>query len=148
MAKPAPKPAGRPEGPVPAHTATGRHPLDPSPPPAKEPAVQPAIDGEIEDARDATTSRAHDVTTSRRQAKVSPTKSGRRSTAPVAAEAIAFTVRFDPAEAIEIDEWMMTLRRELGRARLDKSEVFRALVTLGREHPSTARALRRTLNGS
>lgn len=37
MPKPAPKPAGRPEVPLPTHTATGRHPLDPPPDPAAQP---------------------------------------------------------------------------------------------------------------
>jgi hypothetical protein len=149
MPKPQPKAAGKPEVPLPAHRSTpGRHPLDP-PAPEETPAEQDT-EHPTPMLRDVTTSRAHDVTTPQPQGK--PEASGktrrRRTNAPAAAEAVAFTVRFDPAEAIEIDDWVMGLRRELGRGRLDKSEVVRALLTIARENQTIQRSLLRALGRS
>jgi len=88
-----------------------------------------------------TTPRAQEITTPRRQDRMKP---GRR-TAPSAADSVAFTIRFDAAEAIEIDAWVLSLRQELGRGRLDKSEVLRALITIARKQTSVQRALIRSL---
>ncbi len=104
---------------------------------------------------DATTSRDHDAT---EEAEATPPKApgrpsagrkGRRVAgrprAPRVAEAVALTVRFDPAEADEIDRYLLDLRTEIGRRRLDKAEVVRELLRQAREHEPTRRALIRRL---
>jgi hypothetical protein len=65
----------------------------------------------------------------------------RRGGAPEAATAIALTVRFDPDEAYENDDFFLMLRRQLRRARLDKAEVVRALVRVARTRPEVRQAL-------
>ncbi|TLP66531.1 hypothetical protein [Microbispora triticiradicis] len=64
-----------------------------------------------------------------------------RRGAPAAADAVALTVRFAPDEYTDIDEWLLSLRRELGRTKLDKSEVVRALLQAARERADVRRAL-------
>lgn len=64
-----------------------------------------------------------------------------RRSAPAAAASVAWTIRYDPVESMEIDEWLLELRRELGRSRLDKSEVVRALVQAARQEPRVRRIL-------
>lgn len=54
---------------------------------------------------------------------------------------MAWTVRYDPDESLAIDTWLLGIRRELGRARLDKSEVIRALVKAARDRPEVREAL-------
>ena len=142
MPKPKPVPAGRPSVPLPAHTATGRHPLDPPPTQQQplievtEPAGKPAGSAPRTTSKKPVTSRRHDVTTSPKQRKTT-----KRSTAPVAADAVAFTLRMTPSDAADLDEWVLSLRRDLGRTRLDKSEVLRALLTLARDRPDLRKAL-------
>jgi hypothetical protein len=63
---------------------------------------------------------------------------------PAAAGSSALTVRFSPDEALEIDEWLLALRRETGQ-RLDKGEVIRELLRLARYHPGTRRTLTKRL---
>lgn len=69
---------------------------------------------------------ARDVTTSRRRA---------------ATGSVAFTVRFDQAEALADDQFVLSLRGELGRARLDKAEVVRVLLAAARTRPEVRAAL-------
>lgn len=163
MAKPKPATSGRPEVPVPARTDPEGHPLD------GQPGEQPRSDVETPVRREAVTSRRREPTASRSRAAVKPerrdepeqeqpvepvkpvrratttpkrrdvTKSRRR--APSVEDSVALTVRFDPDEYNEIDEWLLSLRRELGRARLDKSEVVRALLLAARERADVRRAL-------
>jgi hypothetical protein len=68
------------------------------------------------------------------------TRGGRRP-APEAASAVPTTVRFDPQESAEVDRFILDLRDETGRTRLDKAEVVRELLRLAREHEPTRRAL-------
>jgi hypothetical protein len=79
---------------------------------------------------DAPAPRVRDVTTSRR-----------RGAAPAVAGSVAFTVRFDPAEALADDQFVLSLRGELGRARLDKAEVVRVLLAAARTRPEVRAAL-------
>ncbi|MGI5493899.1 hypothetical protein [Microtetraspora malaysiensis] len=95
------------------------------------------------------TSEPRETTTSERREARKPqrrdaTKS-RRNTAPSVDESVALTVRFDPAEYLDIEEWLIGLRRELGRSRLDKSEVVRALFQAARGNAAVRRALIATL---
>jgi hypothetical protein len=65
----------------------------------------------------------------------------RRRGAPSVAGAVAFTVRFDPDEALANDELVLSLRRELRRSRLDKAEVVRALLRAARTREDVRHAL-------
>ena len=58
--------------------------------------------------------------------------------APKAEGAIPTTVRFDPAEAREIDLWILELRMQTG-IRWDKSEVIRELLRMARTPDSILR---------
>jgi len=69
------------------------------------------------------------------------TASRRRGGAPVAATAIALTVRFDPDESYENDDFFLMLQRQLRRGRLDKAEIVRALVRVARTRPEVRQAL-------
>lgn len=86
--------------------------------------------------RDVTTPRGHDV--------VAPRRTGRGG-APAAAGAVAMTVRFDPAENTENDLFILGLREELSRSRLDKAEVVRELLRLAREDQAVRGKLARRL---
>ncbi|MFI7632408.1 hypothetical protein [Microbispora rosea] len=97
-------------------------------------------DVETPRSQDATEARDRDVATPRKTTRPRTPARSRRG-APAAAEAVALTVRFDPDEYTEIDEWLLTLRRELGRTKLDKSEVVRALLQAARERADVRRAL-------
>jgi hypothetical protein len=88
--------------------------------------AEPATDGERNGAE---TPRARDVTASRRRG------------APSVAGAVAFTVRFDPDEALQDDELVLALRRELRRSRLDKAEVVRTLLRAARSREDVRQAL-------
>lgn len=70
---------------------------------------------------------------------------GGRHPAPEAASAVPTTVRFDPEEAAEVDRFVLDLRDDAHRTRLDKAEVVRELLRLAREHEPTRRALLRRL---
>lgn len=67
-------------------------------------------------------------------------KNGRvwRSSAPRADEAVPTTIRFHPDEAAEIDAWLISLRRVVGR-RVDKSEAVRELLRMARLPDSQVR---------
>lgn len=87
-------------------------------------------------AHDAPTSRDHDVATAWHG---DVTTSGdenvtvsRRRRGPVAAKAVALTVRFERNEALAVDELILDLRRTVGR-RIDKSEAVRVLLRLARD---------------
>lgn len=67
--------------------------------------------------RDAMTSDIYEVSTTRRHDVVTPRRRG-----PAAADAVALTVRFDPDEALAVDELTLTMRRAAGR-RVEKSEL-------------------------
>jgi len=73
-----------------------------------------------------------------------PTVELGRRPPPPAAGSSATTVRFSPEEALEIDEWLLALRKETGQ-KLDKGEVIRELLRLARYHPETRRTLVRRL---
>ncbi|MFJ2774921.1 hypothetical protein [Streptomyces sp. NPDC087300] len=70
---------------------------------------------------------------------------GGRRPPPAAADAIPTTIRFDPEESSEIDQYVLELRNAAGRRALDKAEVFRELIRLAREHGPTQNALVRRL---
>lgn len=67
------------------------------------------------------------------------TQIGRRPP-PVARGAVTTTVRFDPEEAAEVDQFLLDLRLETGE-RLDKAELIRELLRLARFHPQTRKTL-------
>lgn len=92
-------------------------------------------------SRDAETPEARDVTTPEATAPRRRTAKTSRKAAPAVADSVAFTVRFDPEEYNDIDEWLLSLRRELGRSRLDKSEVVRALLSAARDRADVRRIL-------
>ena len=58
-----------------------------------------------------------------------------------AKERIAFTWRLTPAEANTIDGMVLDLKRQLGRARLDRAEMLAALVGLAASNPAVFGAL-------
>jgi hypothetical protein len=89
------------------------------------------------DGPDATASRPRGVTRTRRT-------TGRRP-APAVAYAVAMTVRLDPDEASEVDLFVLTLRDNTARTRLDKAEVIRELLRLAREDDVTRRKLLKRL---
>ncbi|WP_327075685.1 hypothetical protein OG196_44125 (plasmid) [Kitasatospora purpeofusca] len=68
-----------------------------------------------------------------------------RRPAPAADQAVALTVRVDPDEATAIDLWLLGLRDDAHRTRLDKAEAIRELLRLAREHEPTRRALLKRL---
>jgi type II secretory pathway component PulM len=72
-------------------------------------------------------------------------RTGRRS-APVAAEAVALTVRFDPAEFDDIGDWIADVGDELGWT-VDKAEVVRALIDAARTRTAVRKALLTVLKG-
>ena len=61
--------------------------------------------------------------------------------APAVVTAVALTVRVDPDEATAIDQFVLELRGEARRTRLDKAEVLRELLTLAREDATIQRKL-------
>ncbi|MDJ0347292.1 hypothetical protein QMK19_39570 [Streptomyces sp. H10-C2] len=72
------------------------------------------------------------------------TRGGKRP-APEAATAVPTTVRFDPEEASEVDHFVLMLRDESRRTRLDKAEVVRELLRLAREDDSVRKKLLRRI---
>ncbi|MFF8775479.1 hypothetical protein [Kitasatospora sp. NPDC015120] len=115
-----------------------------TPAPAEPQASEPAAGD-----HDAVTPRPHDATPETTSASA-PTARSRRSRggrrpAPAAADAVALTVRVDPDEATEIDLWLLGLRDDARRTRLDKSEALRELLRLAREDDRTRRALLKRL---
>ncbi|MEU9523693.1 hypothetical protein [Streptomyces sp. NPDC048224] len=58
---------------------------------------------------------------------------------------MATTVRLDPEEATEVDLFILTLREDARRTRLDKAEVYRELMRLAREDDTVRRKLMRRL---
>ncbi|MFJ9855590.1 hypothetical protein [Streptomyces sp. NPDC101150] len=58
--------------------------------------------------------------------------------APKADGAIPTTVRFDPSESLEIDRWILELRKQTG-IRRDKVEVIRELLCMARTPDSILR---------
>ncbi|WP_124723842.1 hypothetical protein [Streptomyces sp. ADI95-17] len=58
--------------------------------------------------------------------------------APKADGAIPTTVRFDPSESLEIDQWILELRNQTG-IRWDKAEVIRELLRMARTPDSILR---------
>lgn len=122
--------------------------------------MREASDQRADPDRDATTSRDHDVTDGGDQehgdvqedgpADPEPQPQTRRRTggrrpAPRAADAVALTVRFEPEESDEVDDFLREVRREAGLRRLDKAEMVRELLRLAREHEPTRKALIRRL---
>lgn len=59
--------------------------------------------------------------------------------------AVALTVRFDPEEYDDLEDWITALRRELGWRKLDKSLVVRALLSTAQSRADVRRALMSTL---
>jgi hypothetical protein len=53
----------------------------------------------------------------------------------------AFTWRLTPDQALALDEMTLRLRRQLGRARLDKAEMLAELVGLAEDNPAIFGAL-------
>lgn len=100
---------------------------------------EPTTSGDREDVKPL----RRNAATNRRQAAARPVRR-----APSAGDAVALTVRFDPDEYTDIDEWLISLRRELGRRKLDKSEVVRALIQAARENAHVRKALLSILSTS
>lgn len=78
-----------------------------------------------------------------------PRKAGRsrggRRPAPAVQTAVAHTVRLDPEEATEVDRFVLTLRDDARRTRLDKAEVYRELLRLARDDDTVRRKLLRRI---
>lgn len=78
-----------------------------------------------------------------------PRKTGRsrggRRPAPAVETAVAHTVRLDPEEATEVDLFILMLRDDARRTRLDKAEVYRELLRLAREDDTVRRKLLRRI---
>lgn len=70
---------------------------------------------------------------------------GGRRPAPAVADAVATTVRLDPEENTEVDLFVLMLRDDARRTRLDKAEVYRELVRLAREDDTVRRKLLRRI---
>jgi len=70
---------------------------------------------------------------------------GGRRPAPAVKDAVAHTVRWDPDEATEVDLFILTVRDDTRRTRLDKAEVYRELLRLAREDDAVRRKLLRRL---
>lgn len=70
---------------------------------------------------------------------------GGRRPAPAVKDAVAHTVRLDPEEATDVDLFVLGLRDDARRTRLDKAEVYRELVRLAREDDAVRRKLLRRL---
>lgn len=70
---------------------------------------------------------------------------GGRRPPPAASDAIPTTIRFDPEESAEVDQFVLELRVQAQRRNLDKAEVFREVLRLAREHDATRRALLKRL---
>jgi hypothetical protein len=79
---------------------------------------------------------ALDVTASRRQ-DVSPAATQARPPR----DRTAFTWRLTADQALTLDEMMLRLKRELGRAKLDRAEMLAALVGLAADNPGVFGAL-------
>jgi hypothetical protein len=54
---------------------------------------------------------------------------------------IAFTWRLTPAQAFTLDDMTLRLKRQLGRGKLDRSELLAALVGLADDNPAVFGAL-------
>jgi hypothetical protein len=76
------------------------------------------------------------VETARRQDVVTPAGGARTPAART-----AFTWRLTADQALALDEMTLRLKRQLGRAKLDKSEILAALVGLAEENPAIFGAL-------
>ncbi|MGW1379557.1 hypothetical protein ACWD6P_35555 [Streptomyces sp. NPDC002446] len=70
---------------------------------------------------------------------------GGRRPAPAVKDAVAHTVRLDPEEATDVDLFVLGLRDDARRTRLDKAEVYRELIRLAREDDTVRRKLLRRL---
>jgi hypothetical protein len=70
---------------------------------------------------------------------------GGRRPAPAVKDAVAHTVRLEPEEASDVDRFVLGLRDDARRTRLDKAEVYRELVRLAREDDGVRRKLLRRL---
>ncbi|MFJ2478004.1 hypothetical protein ACIOWI_34410 [Streptomyces sp. NPDC087659] len=85
-----------------------------------------------------------DAPSAREPRKPGRTRGGRRP-APAVKDAVAHTVRLDPEEATEVDLFVLALRDDARRTRLDKAEVYRELQRLAREDDSVRRKLLRRI---
>ncbi|MGH3259648.1 MAG: hypothetical protein ACRDOU_30330 [Streptosporangiaceae bacterium] len=65
--------------------------------------------------------------------------SGARASAP--GGRTAFTWRLTADQALTLDEMMLRLKRDLGRAKLDRAEMLAALVGLAADNPGVFGAL-------
>lgn len=70
---------------------------------------------------------------------------GGRRPAPAVKDSVATTLRLDPEEATEVDLFVLALREDSRRTRLDKAEVYRELIRLAREDDAVRRKLLRRL---
>lgn len=64
-----------------------------------------------------------------------------QSQSRVAGGRTAFTWRLTADQAFALDEMTLRLKRQLGRAKLDKAEMLAALVALAEENPGVFGAL-------
>lgn len=109
---------------------------------ARKRAERPADQWE-EDDDDAVTPRGHDATERPHSPAEGPRARSRVKAprqAPAVATARAMTVRMEPDEADDVDQYVLNLRAETGQ-RLDKAEVVRELLRLAQHNPAVHRAL-------
>lgn len=82
--------------------------------------------------------------TAREPRRPGRTRGGQRP-APAVKDAVAHTVRLEPEEASDVDRFVLGLRDDARRTRLDKAEVYRELIRLAREDDAVRRKLLRRL---
>jgi hypothetical protein len=97
-------------------------------PPRKRFSVASGLPPSADETFDVVTSGRQDAATS---AKVGKAPAGRT----------AFTWRLTADQALALDEMTLRLKRQLGRAKLDKAEMLAGLVGLASENPAVFGAL-------
>jgi hypothetical protein len=77
-----------------------------------------------------------------------PSRHDAKTAAPEPKSRAAFTWRLTPEQSIAMDDMTLRLKRELGRAKLDRAEMLAALVELAADSPPVFGALVARLQSS